>query len=146
MALRIRADRIIVTIERGADWVRNCKTRFFFGVRNVRYACLCLSTHACVYNGHLCVSTHTYVYNGHLCVQWQSTMAKHNGKVVAHIQLSWCFCVCTSAMQCCTKPCFFLAVVLFSAVVLFLLIFHYSSAKKCCTKPCFLLCFLRVCQ
>ena len=24
-------DRIIVIIERGADWVRNCKTNYFFG-------------------------------------------------------------------------------------------------------------------
>jgi len=28
LALRICADRIIIIIEKGADWVRNCKTNY----------------------------------------------------------------------------------------------------------------------
>jgi hypothetical protein len=30
LALRICADRGIIFIERGADWVRNCRTKYFF--------------------------------------------------------------------------------------------------------------------
>jgi hypothetical protein len=35
LALRICADRIIIIIERGADWVRKCKTNYFLGAASL---------------------------------------------------------------------------------------------------------------